>query len=170
MLHIEIPKRSSCCSKGGEPFTPGSDYYSVLLRNDGEEAYYRHDYCSACWEHNKTSLSQKGKNSAWKSKVPAKKELSELPKQRDARALYLLKEVLANRESPTAHAEAFILALYLARRRLIVLRREFEQPAKPTLCVYEIIETEEMIGVPKMALSDLHVGQIQADLAKKFKA
>jgi hypothetical protein len=166
MFHIEIPKRSSCCVKGGESLNPGSDYYSVLIKGDEEGVYQRQDYCVNCWSQAEQVPSGR---SVWKSRVPIKKEGSELPKQRDARALYLLKELLTNQITPTANAEAFVLALYLARRRLIVLRREVEREGQPPLSIYEVLETEEMVCVPKLSLSQLHVEQIQAELAKKFK-
>lgn len=167
MFQLEIPKRSTCCIKGGEPLLQGIDYYSALVRNDGEEIYQRQDYCLACWEG--FTVSQQVMSS-WRSTVPFKKETSELPKRRDERALYLLKELLANEDmSSGAMAQAFVLALYLARRRLIFLRQELKREGKPLLSLYEVAETEEMLCIPKLAISDLQIDTIQLELAKKFK-
>lgn len=165
MFQIEIPKRASCCSKGAETFLPGAEYFSVLVKSS-DEVYERQDYCIACWDKNPDV----SKASSWKSSVPLKKEGSELPKQRDARAFYLLKDAISSPYSDDSIAEAFVLALYLARRRLIYLRQEIQQEGKLPMCIYEVAETEEMICVPKISISDLQVEKIQVELAKKFNA
>lgn len=164
LLPIEIPKRSGCCKQNGEPFLPGQHYYSVLTREEGEEtAYVRHDYCDSCWQQIKSKH-----GISWNSMVPIKKQESELPKRRDERALYLLKETLRDLEREGASAEAFVLALYLARRRLIVWRQEYERKGKPPISIYEVMESEEMLGVPKIALSELHIEHTRQQLAQKL--
>ncbi|HEV8051940.1 MAG TPA: hypothetical protein VGP47_05550 [Parachlamydiaceae bacterium] len=170
MFQIEIPKRASCCVKGGELFLQGEEYYSSLVRVENEEVYQRLDYCPVCWEKTADLQASQHMSSSWKSTVPLKKEASELPKRRDDRALYLLKEVLAGQESNSSIAEAFVLALYLARRRLVFLRQEVKREGKLPLCVYEVAETEEMLCVPKLSIADLQVEKVQLDLAKKFNA
>lgn len=171
MFQIEIPKRATCCVKGGEPLLQGAEYYSALVRGEGDEVYHRQDYCHSCWEkHNSDNPDHLHINSSWKSTVPLKKEVSELPKQRDARALYLLKEALHDQDTSAKIAEAFVLALYLARRRLIYLRQEMKREGKLPICFYEVAETEEMLCVPKIPLSDLQVETVQLELAKKFNA
>ena len=168
MFQIEIPKRASYCVKGGEPLLQGAEYYSALIRGETDEIYHRQDYCQTCWEKQYTN--QAHISSSWKSTVPLKKEVSELPKQRDSRALFLLKEALNNLDGNNKTAEAFVLALYLARRRLVFLRQEIKREGKLPLCVYEVAATEEMICVPKISLLDLHVEKVQLELAKKFNA
>lgn len=163
VLPIEIPKRSTCCIKHGEPFLQGHHYYSRLIRGEEEGIYLRQDYCENCW---KQLDSPQG--SSWKSMVPPAKTASELPKQRDERAIYLLKETLRDLERPGAEAEAFVLALYLARRRRLVLRQELEREGKLPLLVYEEMQKEEMIGVPKVALAELDVEKVQQELASKM--
>jgi hypothetical protein len=164
VLPIEIPKRSACCSKNGEPLQQGASYHSVLLKGDKEGDYLRHDYCETCWNQMESRH-----GSSWKSVIPIAKAASELPKQRDERALFLLKETLRDLERPGAVAEAFVLALYLARRRRIVLRQEMPREGKLPLSVYEVTETEEMIGVPKIVLAELDVEKVQQELAQRFK-
>lgn len=169
MFYVEIPKRSLCCVKGGEPFLPGSQYYSTIMLEEKGERYQREDYCMECWKKGHPS-SDSQMISSWKSIVPIKKELSELPKRRDERALYLLKEILVNPNDSSTNSEAFILALFLARRRLIVLRQEVIREGKLPLCIYEVMETEEMLSIPKIPLSDLQVETLRLELAKKFHA
>jgi hypothetical protein len=165
MFQIEIPKRASRCFKGGEVLNQGESYYSALILNDHEQSYHRQDYCLLCWESNHSKI--EGMVSSWKSVVPVKKGESELPKRRDERALYLLKEALSNQESPEAKEEAFVLSLYLARRRLIALRQELKRGAAP-FSLYEVSETEEMLCVPKISLSDLRIEKVQQELSRKF--
>lgn len=171
MFQIEIPKRAACCMKGGEPLLQGSNYYSALVKGiDGDESYQRRDFCSVCWEKIANSQDPQRIVSSWKSTVPLKKELSELPKRRDERAFYLLREALADQENSKAMEEAFVLALYLARRRLIFLRQEIKREGRSSVSIYEVAETEEMLCVPKIILSDLHVEKVQLELAGKFNA
>jgi len=163
IFQIDIPKRASCCFKGGEPLTHGSEYCSALIKNE-DESYQRQDYCLTCWKEIQNHLA----SHSWKSAVPLKKEASELPKHRDDRAFYLLKEALSSPHHDQNIAEAFILALYLARRRLIYLRQEIHQEGKLPVNVYEVAETEEMLCVPKISISALEVEKIQVALAKKM--
>lgn len=168
MFAIEIPKRAACCAKGGEPLLQGADYYSALVKDEAADAYQRQDYCVACWEKAGEHGVSPAVCSSWKSTIPLKKGASELPKRRDERALYLLKQALADQDSPYAVEEAFVLALFLARRRLIFLRQEIKREGKFPMSIYEVAETEEMLCVPKISLSDLQVEKVQLDLAKKF--
>jgi hypothetical protein len=169
MFQLEIPKRSLHCFNGGELLHPGTEYYSALFRGENENVCHRHDYCLACW--NKSDChSEVGQISSWKSVVPQKKDGSDLPKKRDERALYLLKKALCEPENNHSIAEAFVLALYLARRRLIVLRQEMIMEGKPPLCIYEVRDTEEMVCVPKIPISELEIEKLQMELAKKFNA
>ena len=168
IFQVEIPKRASVCSKGGEPLEPGQDYYSLLMEDDTAGTYQRHDYCKKCWEEEADRKGFHSKATSWRSSVPPAKGLSELPKKRDDRALYLLKEAV-NSQAPESIPEAFVLSLYLARRRRILLRHEMKSDARGALSIYEVADTEEMLCVPKLALSDLQVEKLQLELAKKFK-
>ena len=161
-IHIEIPRRAVSCAHCLQLFQPGMEYFSRLMDQVKEGSYVRSDYHIDCWKQIADEPC-----SLWKGKIPLKREPSELPKQRDARSLYLLKEALAICD-PKSYPEAFVLSLYLARRRKIILRQErLLNDGHPAL-LYEIMATEEMILVPKLALSDLQVKEIQLALAAKF--
>ena len=167
MFQIEIPKRDSQCSLGGELMAPGLEYYSALKINEGQESYKRLDYCVPCFER----LQKENKRgsyigSFWKSTVPKKQALSELPKKKDDQALLLLKEALSSSED-LAEEEAFLLSLYLARRRKITYRQELLRFGK-IFSLYEVVETEEMLAIPKIDLSLLEIKTLQIKLAKKF--
>lgn len=169
VFQVEIPKRGNCCAMGQETLGPGMEIYSVLKEGQEEGIYERRDYCLACWDKMSKQNDLQDLRSSWKSKIPLKKEASQLPKQRDARAMCLLKEALT-RNCHDNHAEAFILALYLARKRIIYLRQELILEDGQLASVYEVAETEEMLCVRKIALSNLEVEKTQRELAMKFKA
>ena len=162
---IEIPKRGQTCAQGNELLTAGMEYYSVLIEDD-EGKLVRRDYCPSCWQLVQKELNKQSTH--WKSKVPTKKEEACLPKQRDERAMVLLKHCLT-KDSDEARAEAFVLALYLARKRIVNLRQELAQEDGSTVSLYEIADTEEMLAVKKLRLPQLQTDKIQQELAKKFK-
>jgi hypothetical protein len=90
-----------------------------------------------------------------------------MPQRRDERALCLLKEALT-REGADDQAEAFVLALYLARKRLLILRQELVTEDHIPRLLYEIPAVEEMLCVRKLALDDSQAKKIQQTLAIKF--
>lgn len=165
-FQIEIPRRAACCLKGQEEFQPGMEFYSILIEGEEKGRYQRHDYCAPCWNLIDVQTRYPQLVSHWKSRVPAKKLVDELPKQRDARVLALLKEAILHDRS---HDEAFVLALYLARKRLIALRQEMTLPDGKPGSLYEVLETEDMLCVPRMRLSELEVEKIQHSLAEQLK-
>lgn len=166
-FQIAIPRRSISCHQCNALFISGQEYYSALANDEIEGCYPRFDYCCQCWEKYKCTHNTSARSS-WKAKVPLKKEASDLPRQRDMRALYLLKQALNDSENEK-NEEAFVLALYLARRRKLYLRQELKLKNGLSSSLYEVAETEETLCVPKLALSELKVEKIQQELARKFK-
>lgn len=124
----KIPRRSSRCHLGGEPLTPGTEYFSILIPT--EMGYERKDYCPTCFEKiNKQEGAQ-----YWKGKIPQKIEKRQTP---DQKALDLFRKM----EDPKL---LVVLALYLQRRDQVIKRGEL---------YYEIPETGEVIAVPKISLT-----------------
>ncbi len=164
---FEIPRRAPACALGKEPFTAGMEYYSTLetLQDSGLE---RKDYCVSCWDNAAHKELLNKSLSHWKSKVQGKKDEHPLPQDRTERALELLRRALANVEE-TSHEEAFVLALYLARRRKLYLRQELQQANGEWISLYEVAATEEMLAVKKIALSSLQTEKVQTSLAHKFR-
>lgn len=176
MFPVDIPKRSHACFKDKEPFLSGMDYFSALLLDEKKSGFIRHDYCTKCWHEvqnsdtsNKTYL--KDIASTWKSSVP-KKQVIELPKLRDERALHLLKEAISSEEINTdanLQNEAFILSLFLSRKRKLLFRQEIVKNSL-TYTLFEVKETEEMLLVPKLEISELEIEMTRKTLAAKFNA
>lgn len=161
LIQIEIPRRSHRCQDGGEEFTPGMEYFS-LISEEPSKGYQRFDYCPECWEKNKEKP-----GIHWKSKIPEKANMAqdEQFKSRNEKALYLLKEALKG-DSNELRNEAFVLGLLLNRCKVLVARQQLEEE-KMTL--YEVISSEEMLCVPKVELSQIQTESLQNDLAQKLK-
>ena len=165
ILQLEIPRRNTVCAKGQEKFSPGTDYYSTLTESNTGD-WQRQDFCHVCWD---ASEHEAAKNAGgyWKSKVPLKQEVAPLSQNRNVRILELLKERLSS-GSEDNRAEAFVLALFLARARVVYLRQELQQEDGSFVNLYEVAATEEMLAVKKINLSQLEVGKIQAQLATEL--
>lgn len=151
---LQIPKRSSCCSQGREPFHEGMEYYS-FIQHEKENVYLRQDYCQECWQ--KMQISEK---TFWKGKIQAKESV-EL-KSSEEKALQYLEEIL---NDETKKQEVFILALFLVRKKMLVFRKSIEG-----FDLYEKIATEEMLAIPKIAISQLDVASLQKNLAEKLSS
>jgi hypothetical protein len=158
---IEIPRRSSCCVKGGEKLYPGMDYYS-LLQEEGK-TFLRKDFCLHCWEE-----PQKGEQlmTYWRSKVQVKESQIPSSAPKHLKALSLLKE-MCKEPASIEENELFILALYLARAKQLILRKEWEQEGQ-VYYLYEIVESEEIVTIKKVDLSLLNIENIQQKLAQKL--
>ena len=168
LFHMDIPKRAAICAHGQEAFSPGMEIHSTLQGDQGDGKWIRKDYCQQCWSLLASQTTLEPVRSTWRSKIAAKKAPPTLPKQRDARAMHLLQEALMRHEAED-EAEAFVLALYLARKRLIYFRQDILLEDGCNASIYEIAHTGEMFCVKKFPLSSLHVEQIQCNLAEKFR-
>lgn len=161
LFTIEIPKRAHACYKGGEPFLPGWECHSCLIFNEAESTYERQDFCAACWN----TQPHPPCISSWKTKIPPHKQDAPKGKESTEQALSLLKASLES-EASTAPYEAFILSLYLARRRILAARKELLSTSG---IVYEVLETGEMLCVPEVKLSEIQIPEMERQLAGKFR-
>lgn len=166
-IPLEIPKRTARCSLGQETFESGMDYYSVVI-DEKDQGLVRQDYCAGCWKHlDKAPILAKAKGH-WNSQVPAKKTAQEMSKSREEKAIALLREALAA-DSKESAAEAFVLALFLARKKMIKACDEIFLETGLPATLYEILDAEEMICVPRIKLSDLQIDTLQESIAQKLK-
>lgn len=164
---INIPKRSNLCAKGQEALGPGTTYYSVII-NTPQEGVVRQDYCSGCWEQSGRHEHVARTRGYWKSSVVEKKQQPQTSHDHEKQAFDLLKQLLAS-EAQDDQAEAFLLALYLARKRLLQRRQHVKKPDGHTVIIYETIDAEEIFCVPTIPLKQLQALSIQERLANKLK-
>lgn len=157
-MSLVIPSRSRSCHGGKEPFKPEMDYYSLLLA--GDKGFTRQDFCDSCWNQIHKTLDME-ERIYWRSQVPPKQEKPDPSLSRSEKALWLLKKNINKGEE--TEQEAFILALLLARSRTLQLKQEIQDHQ-----LYEVVGTEEMIPVKKIALSELRLKEVQELLAKRL--
>lgn len=163
---LSIPRRGPRCSLNQEVLNPGSEYYSVIEEDENGQIV-RKDFCPSCWESTAKKECLSKAKSYWKSTVPPKHVEPPPNQNREIAAFDLLKLALNN--SPEDDAEAFILSLYLARKRHLLLRQQLKQADGTIVTLYEVASTEEMLGVKKLPLSQLEVVKLQQRLAGKLK-
>jgi hypothetical protein len=166
-FNTSLPKRAKTCFLKNEELLPGMGYFSLLVDNDSD-IYERQDYCVDCWNETfKNSLDKMLSKRHWKSKVPLKAK-KEIPLNRDAQILTLLKELLVEQNSRNSE-EIYVLTLFLARKRVMSLRKEIIQDDNSIVQLYEILDTEEMLMIKKIDLSTVQIGNIQIQIAKKLQ-
>lgn len=152
-FNLQIPKRSSCCCHGQEPFSEGMEYYSFIQR-DKENIYLRNDYCKTCWKEMQSS-----EKTFWKGKIQPK--LKDELKSSEETALLYLEDILTSGDKKQ---EAFILALYLVRKKILAFRKSIDG-----FDLYEKLETEEMLAIPKVPIAELNLADLQKSLAEKLQ-
>ncbi len=140
LLDLTIPKRASGCSVCEKEFVAGDPVFSLL--REGEEVV-REDRCATCWE---VAVESDEIWSVWQGRVPVEKRVK--PKEMNLsgreRALHLLRQHLDD----GALGRAFILALYLERRGVLIRCRELKRKSGHVR-LYEVGTTGEAIYVPR---------------------
>lgn len=162
LSRIEIPKRQPQCSGGDHPFLEGDKCYTLVFSD--EERWNRQDLCEECWHTLKNRGLPDAARSYWQVKVPIKPPAEDLPKHKEERALVLLKRALAG-NSLAEQNEAFILALYLARKKFLQYRQALDQLGE-CIYLYEIVDTEELLAIKKMSLDSDEIIRLQKRLAE----
>ncbi|CCB85849.1 putative uncharacterized protein [Parachlamydia acanthamoebae UV-7] len=163
---IEVPKRHAVCLLGQEPFTPGMEYCSVLVETAEMGEFQRKDYCLSCWE-------REGKisddNAAyWKAKVPKHPLKGATPLiTYEEKAMELFK---AAAKTSGEEEEAFILALWLIRKRKLVLRHCFHEKNGQEVNLYEDPLSEETFPIRKVHLEKEKVLDLQSKLSNKLRS
>jgi hypothetical protein len=164
LFQIEIPRRSAECFKGQEPLTPGTEYYSLLVNDEDEKKWVRRDFCPNCWQTMKEDVS--AGQSYWRSRIEEKPEVVAPISTKTGRALQILKDLLSRPDGN--EAEIFVLVLYLAHARQLILRRDFEKEGIGYQ-VYEIAKQDEFLTIKKVSLMHLEGDLLQQSLSSKLK-
>jgi hypothetical protein len=145
-----IPRRSTSCYTCETRFNPGHVYFSAL------QGGTRSDFCDDCWKVN----SKNSHDCYWKSAISAKKP--QVHSSRSERAFSLFKALEESSES-----ERYILALYLAREKLISMKNEIKKEGR--LChIYESADGEGWI-VPVLSLTSQQINTLQQQLAEQLQ-
>lgn len=129
---------------------------SLALQGD---AAVRRDYCPPCWQ-----LVDAGAAASviyWKGKVPSEKAAE----HKDFDRAFSLLRTLVHSGVESDRAGGYVLALYLARCRLLHLKGDRQIEGQQGM-LYEHILSEEMIWVPKISSQNLNIGQVREILAE----
>lgn len=159
-FQLIIPKRNSMCCSCNKPFLPGGEIHSLLTHHD--EEFSRGDFCSNCF------IPPEEKNSAtfWKTKLHPNKAEKNIAS--DERALQLFYSLLDS-ETLEAHEEAYLLGLYLCRKKLLALRKEGIEQEGIRISLYENLNNGEILCVRYFDLLKLPLHQIQRRIEVKLK-
>ena len=137
----QVEKRRTKCCQCETEFPPGRSFFSVLLEQDGE--LKRSDFCGECWE----SESNEDYFCFWKSRRPESNE-----QQTVGPAVLLdLLEQLRHPSSEYEKALRLVLALYLARKKVLVLDTE---SLEDDPLVFETDDGEDRYRVEQVNLSE----------------
>jgi len=158
-----IPRRSRVCSKSQKKFEPGDEYLSIISEGEHEGLFHRDDILLEYWEQNRDEALLKNSCSSWRAKIPAGAEAPKEAEELLERAFELFFEAL-DKPDPV---RAFILALFLARKKVLIFRQEMFHQDKQTY-VYEVADSEEVICVDVMKLSPKQLQEIQDELSREI--
>lgn len=163
-FQIHIPRRHNKCLKGEELFVPGMDYHSILYEED-EEKFRRYDVCTTCWEKADQAQLMQGACTHWMSRVPDKPVQDELSRDRNDRALELLKEGLEGGDP----VKNMLLAMMLRRKKHLHYRQEITKDEGNIYHLYEVPSTEEMIAVPQVSIAQVDINAVQEQIMQELQ-
>lgn len=163
-FQIHIPRRHHKCMQAEEILVPGMEYHSILYEED-EDKFRRYDICTECWKNADQAKLLEGSCTHWVSKVPDKPVQDELSKDRNERALELLKEGLEGGDP----VKNMLLAMMLKRKKHLQYRQELAKEDGATYHLYESHTTEEMIAVPQVSISEADIESIQEQITQELQ-
>jgi len=157
-----IPRRSRSCSKSKKKFEPGDEYLSIIFEKEHEGLMHREDISISYWEEHRDDMLLQEACSSWRAKIPEGLNAPKEPEEMLERAFELFFEYL-DKPDPM---KAFILALFLARKKVMIFRQEMMHQDRQTY-VFEVVETEEMVCVDVMKPTLSQTQEIQDELARE---
>lgn len=171
---IQLPRPSKACLQCQAGFSVGLEYFSVVHGDDFTPSktkanpLQRSDFCLACWDKLRSENSTQALGACWKTRVATTKEPLPKAQKRVEIALELLQGA-NHADHDLSQAEIFFLALYLARQRQLLYRKEIEKEGE-RYQLFEIVETEEILAVKKIDLRHVDLNQLQMSLATRLHA
>ncbi len=156
-----IPKRGTRCCLCSVVFGPGSLYHSTL-KEEERGVIQRQDFCPLCWNPHDHAGSL-----FWQGKTPRSAAVIVNDAERCARALELLRQY-ASSNDVLERSQAYVLALYLERRKHAAMRKELWEGTHLAALLYEVLESGEMIAVPRVPSDQLDIAKVQELVAKQL--
>lgn len=149
-FQISIPKRAGFCGSCRAAFQSEQEIQSQLLEQDN--GWFRQDSCTECYKPLNSAV-------VWKHTIGSREIIE--PESRDHidKALELLQRLIDG-ETQEEFEEAFLLALYLVRKKILVHRVK--------MGLYENLETGDMYLVPKIDFAKFSAYGAQVRLQEKL--
>jgi hypothetical protein len=149
LFNHPLPKRKLSCRTCARAFEKGEELVSVLREAEEEGKYLRDDLCHSCWEKQSLEPAQSPWLSVWRTRIPdeihtSKKEMAQALQER---ALDLLHHYL---EEPPQITLAYLLALYLERRKQLLRIKRLKEGHDHKSLLFEVRSSGEMIEVPRL--------------------
>lgn len=157
---IDFPKRQAQCSADGHIFLTGEKYHTLVFY--AEKGWQRKDLCVNCW----TQLQQEpspAPQCSWQSSIAEKPKKEEPPKHKDERALALFKEKSIDLTQESSQ-EAYVLALYLARKKILLKKQEIDQGGE-RFSVYETAGDEAIFAIRQWSFDQGTAAALQQRIA-----
>lgn len=150
-FHFEIIPCKKGCLECHQPFQTNDVVFSSFNPNK----WQREDFCKTCFSARKEEV-------FWKRVYKSEKNESKgLPIDEEGKFLQLKTHLEKNE-----FQEAFILALYLQRKKVLLKRKEnIKKEGKGDHSLYEHVTTGEIVIVPSQPLSSLKL----TDLYQQIK-
>ncbi len=148
-----------CCSLCSGEFSAGEVYISVL-KEDAGEMFVRRDYCLKCWEKYEDDYF-----SFWRTRRRPEAAETKL----DEGALFPFYEGLSCRGDRNSLELKYVLALYLARERLLKLVDVREGADGAEELVFQGPGKGEQSCVRNPGLSEERIGELTATINALFR-
>lgn len=149
-FQIVIPKRALLCTLCKVPFSPGQEIQSALQEKESE--WVRQDACLNCSAPTQGAV-------VWKHTIGAEEKIQIENRDHIEKSLELLQKLIES-DLQEEHEEAFLLALYLVRKKVLVHRVR--------MGLYENLETGDMYLIPKIDFSKFSAYGAQMRLQEKL--
>lgn len=163
-FQIHIPRRHTKCMKGEELLSAGMEYHSILYE-EGDEAFRRYDICSKCWKETDQATILQDACTHWDSQVPEKSEQDDTSRDRNERALELLRDGLETGDP----VKNMLLAMLLKRKKAIQYRQELTKEDGGIYHLYEVPATQEMLAIPQVSIAEADIENIQRQITQELQ-
>jgi len=123
---MEVPKRERFCLNCKTAFKADMSYISSV-NSESYDCWQRQDFCKACWEEG--ALQKPLSVASWRSEVPKRQEELDLELEKNEQALGLLLNFYDGKNPGITAEEAFFLALYLVRKKILIVKNTIKTKA-----------------------------------------
>ncbi len=127
-MDFKISRSMRKCETCEKDFCAGAEYFCAISEGDGEFA--RREYCAQCWESDTGRAAAEGAYSYWRTGIP---ERTDEKRSLDVAAASTFFRRLAGSEEPHKRNFAYLLALLLMRKKVLLLEETVRESGKDFL-------------------------------------